>query len=157
MTCLALSSIRSLHADSTCESLAVGIQIQNWGLIRRLQLSSRPMTSWTSWQLLSTRQPAPPTHFAVPLFDDAFKEARKAAVPKTMQKDTLYCIRLWNESRTEEQILFGIIALSLAVLQRWLSCFVLELRKKDSSTAYPPDSLYHVMWHHEIYLPEQKA
>ena len=95
-------------------------------------------------------EPAPPTRFAVPLSDEAVKEARKAAVPKTTQKDTLWCIRLWNEwrkernSRTEEQIPVDIVALSPAVLQRWLSRFVLEVRKKDS-TAYPPDSLYHVI------------
>ena len=30
-------------------------------------------------------EPAPPTRFAVPLSDEAVKEARKAAVPKTTQ------------------------------------------------------------------------
>ena len=64
---------------------------------------------------LADTEPAPPTCFAVPLSDDAVKEARKAAVPKTTQKDTLWCIRLWNEwrkernSRTEEQIPADII------------------------------------------------
>ena len=107
-------------------------------------------------------EPAPPTRFAVPLSDDAVKETRKAAVPKTTQKDTLWCIRLWNEwrkernSRTEEQIPADIIALSPAVLQPWLSRFVLEVTKKDA-TAYPPDSLYHVMWYHEIYAPKWKT
>ena len=86
----------------------------------------------------------------MPLSDEAVKEARKAAVPKTTQKDTLWCIRLWNEwrkernSRTEEQIPLDIVGLSPAVLQRWLSRFVLEVRKK-CGTAYPPDSLYHVI------------
>ena len=41
--------------------------------------------------------PAPHIWFAMPLSDDAVKEARKAAVPKMMQKATIWCIRLWNE------------------------------------------------------------
>ena len=90
------------------------------------------------------------TRFATLLSDEAVKEARKAAVPKTMQKDTLWCIRLWNEwtkernSRIEEQIPLDITTLSPTVLQRSLSRFVLEVKKKDG-TPYPPDSLYHLV------------
>ena len=90
------------------------------------------------------------TRFATSLSDEAVKEARKAAVPKTMQKDTLWCIRLWNEwtkernNRIEEQIPLDITTLSPTVLQRSLSRFVLEVRKKDG-TPYPLDSLYHLV------------
>ena len=103
----------------------------------------------------------PPQHtqFAMPLSDEAVKEARKAPVPKMTQKDTLWCIRLWNEwtkernSRIEEQIPLDITTLSPTVQQRSLSRFVLEVRKKDG-IPYPPDSL---MWHYVIHLAKWKA
>ena len=81
--------------------------------------------------------PVPHTRFAMPLSYNAVKEARKAAVPKTTQKDTLLCILMWNEwtkeknSRTEEQILLDITTLLSTVLQRSLSRSVLEVRKKE--------------------------
>ena len=90
------------------------------------------------------------TQFATPLSDETVKEARKAAFPKTTQKDTLWFIHLWNEwtkernSRIEEQIPLDITTLSPTVLQRSLSRFVLEMRKKDG-TPYPLDSLYHLI------------
>ena len=38
--------------------------------------------------------PAPHTQFATPQSNNAVKEAKKAAVPKTTQKDTHWCLRL---------------------------------------------------------------
>ena len=78
----------------TPRRLAVGIWIQNRSRRLRLRLrpkmSSRPMTSWTSCRGRSrVVEPAPLTRFAVPLSDEAVKEARKAAVPQTTQKDVL--------------------------------------------------------------------
>ena len=79
----------------TPRRLAVGIQIQNRSRRLRLRLrpkmSSRPMTSWTSCRGRSRVVEAtePLTRFAVPLSDEAVKEARKAAVPQTTQKDVL--------------------------------------------------------------------
>ena len=79
----------------TPRRLAVGIRIQNRLLRLRLRpkMSSRPMTSWTSCRgrsrVVEATEPAPLTRFAVPLSDEAVKEARKAAVPQTTQKDVL--------------------------------------------------------------------
>ena len=74
----------------TPRRLAVGIRIQNRG---QIETSSRPMTSWTSCRgrsrVVEATEPAPLTRFAVPLSDEAVKEARKAAVPQTTQKDVL--------------------------------------------------------------------
>ena len=40
-------------------------------------------------RVVEATEPAPLTRFAVPLSDEAVKEARKAAVPQTTQKDVL--------------------------------------------------------------------
>ena len=72
------------------------------------------------------------------------------AVPKTTQRDTTWCISLWNEwrddrnSRSEEQVPSDICALSPEELRRWLSRFVLEVRKMDGKE-YCPDTLYHIV------------
>ena len=93
---------------------------------------------------------APPPHFAPPMSDNAVQEAKKAAVPKTTQRDTTWCISLWNEwrddrnSRSEEQVPSDICALSPEELQRWLSRFMLEVRKMDGKE-YCPDTLYHIV------------
>ena len=98
---------------------------------------------------IECEKPAPPPRFAPPM-SDKVQEAKKAAVPKTTQRDTSWCISLWKEwrddrnSRSEEQIPSDICALSPQVLQRWLSRFVLEVRKKGAAE-YRPDTLYHIV------------
>jgi len=95
-------------------------------------------------------KPAPPTHFAPPMSDSEVQQAKKFAVPRRTQKDTLWCISLWKKwrearnSRSEEQIPSDICKLSNHLLQRWLSRFVLEVRKKDGME-YQPDTLYHIV------------
>ena len=99
---------------------------------------------------VESEKPAPPPRFAPPMSDNEVQQVKKAAVPKTTQRDTSWCINLWKEwrddrnSRSEEQIPSDICALSPHVLQRWLSRFVLEVRKKGG-TEYHPDTLYHIV------------
>jgi len=88
--------------------------------------------------------------FAPPLSDSKVQQAKKFAVPRRTQKDTLWCISLWKEwrearnSRSVEQIPSDICKLSNHLLQHWLSRFVLKVRKKDGME-YPPDTLYHIV------------
>jgi len=95
-------------------------------------------------------KPAPLTCFAPPMSDSEVQQAKKFAVPRRTQKDTLWCISLWKEwsearnSRVEEQIPSDICKLSNHLLQHWLSRFVLEVRKKYGME-YPPDTLYHIV------------
>lgn len=99
---------------------------------------------------VESEKPAPPPRFAPPMSDNEVQQVKKAAVPKTTQRDTSWCINLWKEwrddrnSRSEEQVPSDICALSPHVLQRWLSRFVLEVRKKGG-TEYHPDTLYHIV------------
>ena len=59
---------------------------------------------------IECEKPAPPPRFAPPMSDKEVQEAKKAAVPKTTQRDISWCISLWKEwrddrnSRSEEQI-----------------------------------------------------
>ena len=85
--------------------------------------------------------------FAAPMSESAVQQARKAAVPKSTQTDTLWCFSLWTEwakqrnTRTvdvEEQVPLDITPLSPMVLQHWMSRFVLELRKKDGNESTRP-------------------
>lgn len=96
--------------------------------------------------------PPPPSRFAVPMSDKAVEEAKQAAIPKKTKKDTEWCARIWwdwssqrNTSLSSGKQVPDIITLGTAELQRWMSRFVLEIRKKDG-TPYPPESVYHIVY-----------
>ena len=101
--------------------------------------------------LLSLKKPAPPLRFAAPLTDKEVEEARKTAIPKKTQKDTEWCMRIWREWRCQRNSITAsnervpdILTQLPATLQRWMSRFVLEVRKKDGAP-YPPNSVYHIV------------
>ena len=93
---------------------------------------------------------APSSHFAPPMSESEVQQARVSAVPKETQKDTAWCIKVWNEWKearnisSEEKIPTDICNLSPQQLQHFLSRFVLEVRKKDGME-YPPNTLYHIV------------
>ena len=88
--------------------------------------------------------------FAALVSDKEIAAARRTAVPKSTQTDTLWCIALWNKwlkqrnTRTSEKLEEELSTLSPVVLQKWLCRFVLEVRKKDGEN-YPPETLYHII------------
>ena len=102
-------------------------------------------------QLVQLAQlPPPPSRFAVPMSDKAVEEAKQAAIPKKTKKDTEWCAKIWrdwsgqrNTSASVEQVP-DIVNMGIVQLQRWMSRFVLEIRKKDG-TPYPPESVYHIV------------
>jgi hypothetical protein len=96
-----------------------------------------------------TPDPSRSRPFAPPKTEKEIEAARKSAVSKKTQQDTDYCIRLWNEWRVHHQIAAHvsiplITEQSQTELQHWMSCFILEVRKKDGSE-FPANSLHHVV------------
>lgn len=88
--------------------------------------------------------------FAAPLTEEQVIEARKTAIPKKTQLDTKYCIKVWHEWRNyrnsiddTSQVPEDFKKLDKKQLSFWLSCFILEVRKQDSSE-YPPNTLHHI-------------
>jgi len=92
----------------------------------------------------------PHPRFAEPFSDTAVEQARKEGVPKTTQKDTLWCISLLRDwigernKRCQEQVPTDFCAQSIGTTQHWMCRFILEVRKKDGS-CYLPDTLHHIV------------
>ncbi len=84
-------------------------------------------------------------------------EARKAAVPKSTQKDTLWCIRIWKRnSRSEQQIPSDIISLSSSSQQQWLSV-TSQGQEKGRKRISSRDSLPYRMRNYAFCSPKRKA
>ena len=92
----------------------------------------------------------PHPRFAEPFSDTAVEQARREGVPKTTQKDTLWCISLLRDwigernKRCQEQVPTDFCAQSIGTTQHWMCRFILEVRKKDGS-CYLPDTLHHIV------------
>ena len=92
-----------------------------------------------------------PVHsrFAKPKTNEQVIEARKNAVPQKTQKDTLYCIRVWDAWRANINSCYSssvpvLLEMDLKSLEHWLPKFVLEATKVDGSE-YPPNTLHHII------------
>ena len=90
--------------------------------------------------------------FAPPVSAEQVSQARKAAIPKKTQLDTIYCTKVWHEWRNYRNSLdyssHDIVPedfnkISMSKLTFWLSCFVLEVRNQDGEE-YPPNTLHHI-------------
>ena len=86
--------------------------------------------------------------FAKPVSTSEITKAMQDAVPQTTQKDTRYCVRMWDEWTEQRNKLMGtsippLNELPDNELEHLLCCFILELRKKDGSE-FPPNSLHHI-------------
>ena len=89
------------------------------------------------------------SRFAAPKTNKEIEEARRQGIPRRTQQDTQYCVRLWEEWRqhrntVSEESVAPLSELSVSQLNHSLSCFVLEIRKKDGSS-YPPNTLHHIV------------
>ena len=97
------------------------------------------------------QQPASPTRFALPVSDKAIEYAKHAAIPKKTKKQTEWCVKIWRDwssqrssAGTSGEQVPNIVEMESAQLQWWMSCFVLEIKKKDG-THYPPESLHNIV------------
>ena len=87
----------------------------------------------------------PARRFATPKCDEDVAKAKIASVPKKTQTDTRYCHQIWEEWRdsrnssaaSREVVPDDITQMDNTSVQHWMSRFVLEVRKRDS-TEYPP-------------------
>ena len=80
------------------------------------------------------------SRFAKPMSDKEMTKAKQAAISKKTEKDTKCCMNIWKDwsiHRNSAEVRQEITTLEPAQLQKWLSRFVLEIRKKDG-TPYPP-------------------
>ena len=96
----------------------------------------------------ATEQPRPfpsaNTRFAAPLSED-IAQKRKNATPQNTQKDTKYCINVWEDwcqhrRDTTSSTIPPLSSFPATNLQFW---FILEVRKKNGSE-YSPDTLLHI-------------
>ncbi len=86
--------------------------------------------------------------FAKPVSKEDLDKTMQSAVPDKTQRDTRYCVRIWEEWAEHRASSTGAILpplkdIAQIQLQQWMSCFVLEIRKKDG-TEFPPNSLHHI-------------
>ena len=75
-------------------------------------------------------------------------QARTKGVPLKTQKDTKYCVGVWESWREYRNSTTGaaitpLTELNHSELDHWLTRFILEVRKKDGSE-FPPNSLHHI-------------
>ena len=104
---------------------------------------SSPRTSSALCSAASTSRP-----FAPVKTDAEIQLARAQGIPKKTQEDTKYCVSLWDAWRryrleTTGDAIKPITELNRTELQHWLTCFTLEVRKKDGGE-FPPSSLHHI-------------
>ena len=111
--------------------------------------ASQSNTERPTLQPTASRVDATASRFGNPKTTEEILEARRQGIPLRTQQDTQYCIRLWEEWRNYRQTatnenISPLIELDNAELDNWLTCFVLEVRKKDGSL-YPPNTLHHII------------
>ena len=96
--------------------------------------------------------------FAAPKTDEEVAEARSKGVPLKTQKDTAWCIYIWEQWREHRQRTTGVAILPTMDLDKsglnyWLSRFILEVRKQGNPPSeYPPNTLYHICCGIQRYL-----
>ena len=88
--------------------------------------------------------------FTKPKSDEEVAQARATGVPLKTQQDTKYCVRLWEEwvdhrKSTTGKNIAPLVELSSPELQHWLTCFILEVRKKNGDE-FPPNTLHHICY-----------
>ena len=72
----------------------------------------------------------------------------QSAVPEKTQRNTRYCVKIWDEwaehrASSTSVVLPPLKALNKSQLQHWMSCFIMEIRKKDGRE-FPPNSIHHI-------------
>ena len=95
--------------------------------------------------------------FAAPATREDVARATKAAIPIKTQKDTDWCVSIWNQwcdERPSNSTSDGFsvklesdsstLASAVSVLPQWLPLFTLEARKQNGDP-YPPETLYHII------------
>lgn len=96
----------------------------------------------------STAYPTPAC-FAPPRSEGDIVRARRAGVPESTKKDTKYCMQIWEEWKIHREqnthtTIPPLPSMPVVQLSSWLTCFILEARKKNGEP-YPPNTLHHIV------------
>ena len=109
----------------------------------QLQPATAPDPAPLSSAIVST------TRFATPKDDETVLAAQSKAVPSTTKRSTEWAFRIWNQwskSRKESNCEYSPppqLCTDESCLDRWLSKFILEIRRQDGKE-YPPNMLYSI-------------
>ena len=94
------------------------------------------------------------SRFGNPISDTELSSFTKPFVPVSTQKNTRWCVKVFNDWATERNTHEGIdkvpigfleradCACNAAVLNKWLTKFVLEGTRRTDGRPYPPDTIY---------------
>ena len=98
-------------------------------------------------EVLAPRKPNT-RQFTKPVSSADIEKAMQSAIPEKTQRDTRYCVKIWDEwaehrVSSTSVVLLPLKALNKSQLQHWMSCFIMEIRKKDGRE-FPPNSLHHI-------------
>ena len=92
--------------------------------------------------------------FVNPISDTELSSFTKPFVPESTQKNTRWCVKVFNDWATEKNTHLGIekvpigfleradCACNAVMLNRWLTKFVLEGTRRTDGRPYPPDTIY---------------
>ena len=94
------------------------------------------------------------SRFGDPISDTKLASFAKPFVPVSTQKNTRWCVKVFNDWATErnshvdvEKVPIGFLeradcASNAAILNKWLTKFVLEGTRRIDRRPYPPDTIY---------------
>ena len=90
----------------------------------------------------------PKSRFSAPVTEAEVQTRREQAIPQKTQSDTQYCTNVWKEwskhrNNTCTTTIPSLNVITPAELQKWMTFFVLEVRKQNSME-YPPATLLHI-------------
>ena len=95
---------------------------------------------------------APPARYALPKTVKDIEQARKGSTPANTQRDTQWCMSVWNDWSNERNKLIAddkapadpAVLDNRSVFTHWLELFVLEVRTKNGEE-YAPNTLHHLV------------
>ena len=85
--------------------------------------------------------------FASPVGDKEIKLAQETSVPTNTKKSTTWAVKVWKDWSSNRRVVSPsdwpphLFLCSTRELNRWLSRFILEVRRQDGKN-YPPNTLY---------------
>ena len=94
------------------------------------------------------------SQFGNPISDTELSSFTKPFVPASTQKNTRWCVKVFNDWATEwnshvdiEKVPISFLeradcACNAAILNKWLTKFVLEGTRRTDGWLYPPDTIY---------------
>ena len=117
-------------AEQTCDAGPTQISSSSYGVeIEKEGLDALFLGALDAFERSTPGPSSRP--FAAPVSEKDILQAKQRAVPEKTQRDTNYCVRLWDEWCTHRQratleLIPPLTTLANSQLQHWMSRFVLE-------------------------------